>query len=417
MSDTELKSLIEQGNKTIAAIRGDLDAVKASDALAKEKLAKMEADLASTISAKAAAEAQEKALAEMKARIDELETAANRPGAGKGSAADAERKSLMIEFVKSGSPEALAKLEAMEAKAADTRVSTPASGGVAVPEVLAAEILRPLQDLSPLRSISRKIALRNENWRQVVDLGGATANWVGETDARTKTDAPNFGEVTLAFGEMSAEPEATTKAINDLIIDVDAWLTMSISERFARAEGLAFVSGDGVNKPRGFLAGPAATAQADADRAFGTLQFVASGAAANLGANPYDVLHNTIYALKAGYRAGAGWVLNSATLASLARVKDDNGQYLLQPAISAATGDRLLGYGTTVAEDMPNVAADATPIAFGNFQEGYLIGDIAGLFLLRDPYTKSGYVKFKASRRVGGGLLDSQAIKLVKISA
>lgn len=409
--DNELKTLIETGNRTIEAIRSDIDAVKSADALSKEKLAKMEADLASTLLAKSTAEGQ---MAALQKRLDDIETAANRPRLSKSN--DDERKSLMIEFVKSGSPEALTKLEQLNAKASDVQVSTPASGGVAVPEILATEILRPLQDISPIRGIARTISLRNENWRQVVDLAGATANWVGETDTRTKTDAPNIGEITLSFGQMSAEPEATTNAINDMIVDVGAWLVSSVSERFARAEGLAFVSGDGVNKPKGFLAGPTPVATADASRAFGTLQFVASGAAATLGASPYDVLHNTIYALKGGYRAGAGWVLNSATLASLARVKDNNGQYLLQPAISEATGDRLLGYGTTIAEDMPNISADATPIAFGNFREGYLIGDITGLFILRDPYTKSGYVKFKASRRVGGGLLDSQAIKLVKIS-
>ncbi len=401
MENTEIKSLIEAGNRTIEAIRTDVKA----DA---EKLAKMQADLAANIDARQAAETKMKAIED---RLAEFETKANRPSLG--GERTSERKAAFADFLRTGSADALNLLT----KATDSRVAVDASGGYAVEEVLESSILKMVRDISPIRGIAKQVTLRNEAWRQVVDLGGATANWIGETDTRTQTATPDLGELTLSFGELSAEPEATTKALHDTIIDVESWLVGAIVERFATSEGIAFVSGNGTNKPKGFLAGPTPVATGDATRAFGTLQFFATGAAAALGSAPFDVLHRTIYGTKSAYRANARFVMNSASLSEFARAKDENGQYLLQPAVAAGVGDRLLGYGVTVAEDMPDIAANAFPIAFGDFAKGYLIADIAGMTLIRDPYTKSGWVKFKAAKRVGGGLLDTQALKLVKIAA
>lgn len=414
MALDDLKPLIEEGNKTIAAIRGEVDGLKSSgDVLAREKLARMEADLAATLSAKQALELRSKALED---RLTEIETKANRPGAMETKAAD-EHKSAFLEYARKGDQGGLsAKLFDLQAKAADVRVATGASGGFALPKEIASEVYKVLQDVSPIRGIARVIQTGTTDYNTVVNRGGLAAEWTGETSARTQpTATPDFANVVPTFGEMSATPEATRHSINDLFFDVEALLSADAAERFAIAENVAFISGDGTNKPTGFLTGtPVATA--DASRAFGTLQYIATGQAAALASAPFDTFKTLLYTLKSGYRANANWVMNSLTMAALASVKDSTGRYLLQEAVRAGEPDTISGKPVVVAEDMPNIAANAFPVAVGDFKRGYLIADIPGIWMVRDEITKVGWVRFPMARRVGGRVLDSTAIKLLKIA-
>lgn len=416
MSD-ELKTLLAEtkaANEKITAIRGELDATKASDALSKEKISKMEKDLAETLSAKQAAELTLKAVEN---RLAEVETKANRPGAMGGSAAVDEHKAALVAFLRA--PEdakAQADLAAFQAKAAEFNSLTGIAGGLAIPKQVATEIAKVAQDLSPIRQIARVVTVGTTDYSELVDLNGAGWEWVGETDTRNKTNTPDIGEARPKWGMIAAKPEATIESIQDGFFDVEAWLIDSVVRQFAIAEGQAFVSGNGTKKPMGFLSA-ASVATGDATRAFGTLQHLVTGEAADLGANPFDPLYNLVFGTKAEYRANARFVLNSLTLAGYAKVKNANGDYIFQPSPVAGTPDRLLGYGATIAEDMPNVAADATPVAFGDFNRGYLIADRAGLTVIRDPITKPGYVRFQLFRRVGGCLKDTNAIKLLKVSA
>jgi len=415
MADIEdLKPLIEQGNKTIEAIRTDLDAVKSDDALSKEKLAKMEADLAGTLAAKQEAELKVKALQE---RMDEFETKMGRPGAGMETKAADEYKAAFFNFLRSPDDhKAAAEVYELSRKATDTRTSTNASGGYALPELISTDIAKQVQDISPIRQIARVVSVGTPDYKELVNLNGFGTEWVGETTSRSQTNTPDLGEVAPTFGEIAAKPEATRHSLEDLFFDVEAWLTDSAVEQFAIAEGAAFVSGDGTNKPTGFLDGtPVATA--DASRAFGVLQYIPTGQAAALSANPFDEMKDITYTLKAGYRANANWVMNSLTMAAFAKVKDGDGRYLMQDAVTAGEAPRMGGYAVTIAEDMPDIAANAHAVAFGDFNRGYLIADRVGMGIIRDNVTKPGYIRYIIFKRVGGILKDTNAIKLLKIAA
>jgi hypothetical protein len=175
------------------------------------------------------------------------------------------------------------------------------------------------------------------------------------------------------------------------------------------------IGGNGNKKPTGFLAGPTPVATADATRAFGTLQFFASGEAAALPSNP-DVFIDMVYGVRARYRNNARWLTSKLVMAAMRKYKDSTGQYLWQPALTAGQPATFVNYGITEAEDMPAVAANSFPLAFGDFREGYLIADRVGMRMTRDEITQPGFVKFYLRKRVGGILRNTQAIKLLKIA-
>jgi HK97 family phage major capsid protein len=414
---TELKSLFEEDNKKITALRSEIDGLKGNDVVTEEKLNRMKADLAETIAAKAAIELKAKAVED---RLAELETKAGRPGAfdGKGSKQADEHKAAFLEFARKGAAGgAMDRLYQVEQKAADVRTSTGASGGFALPKEIADQVYKVLMDTSPIRSIARVVTTGTTDYHQVVNRGGLAAEWVGETSTRTQpTATPDFADVAPTFGELSAPPEATRHSLNDLFFDVEAMLVADGTERFGIAEGIAFISGDGVNKPTGFLTGtPVVTG--DASRAFGVLQYRATGQAAALATNAFDTFKRMLFDLKAGYRGNATYVMNSLTMAELAVIKDTTGQYLLEQAVRAGEPDTISSRPVLVAEDMPNIAANTFPVALGDFQRGYLIADIPGVWMVRDEITKVGWVRFPMAKRVGGRMLDSNAIKLLKIAA
>lgn len=306
-----------------------------------------------------------------------------------------------------------ASLSPEERRAADTL--TGAAGGFAVPEIIAREIARLGKDISPIRSISRVVTVGSPDYKELVDVGGSSFGWVGETDARPETNTAALAEVTPTFGMAYAYPKASEESLQDMFFNVEDWLINSAAEEIAAGEGAAFISGNGTKKPTGFLTGtPVATA--DATRAFGALQYVASGQAAAMPTN-LDVFNTLVYSLRARYRANARWVTSKAILGSLRGYKDTTGQYLWQPSVAAGQPATFMDYPIVEAEDMPAVAANAFPLAFGDFREGYLIADLAGMRITRDEITTPGYVKFYVRKRVGGKVKNSQAIKLLKIAA
>jgi HK97 family phage major capsid protein len=216
------------------------------------------------------------------------------------------------------------------------------------------------------------------------------------------------------MGELFANPAASQAMLDDAAFDVEAWLAGEIATEFARAEGSAFISGDGVNKPKGFLTGTP-TDEPDDERAFGTLQYLATGnAGAFPASSPQDVLIDLIQTLRTPYRQGAAFVMNSATLARIRKFKTADGAFLWQPAMASGQPDTLLGYPVVEAEDMPDIAADSFSIAFGNFRAGYLIAERQETSILRDPFTHKPFVHFYAVKRIGGAVTNSEAIKLLK---
>ncbi|MBC7987881.1 MAG: phage major capsid protein [Sphingomonadaceae bacterium] len=295
--------------------------------------------------------------------------------------------------------------------------TSDAAGGYAIPEEIDAVIDRTLTAISPIRGIANVVKVGSAGYRKLVTTGGTPSGWVSEVAARPETDTPDFIEIAPPMGELYANPAASQAMLDDAAFDVEQWLAGEIATEFARAEGAAFVSGNGTNKPRGFLSGTI-TNEADGVRAFGTIQYLASGAAGAFPAsNPQDRLIDLIQTLRSPYRQGAGFVMNSATLSAIRKFKTSDGAFLWQPGLLEGRPDTLLGYPVTEAEDMPDVGANAYAIAFGNFRAGYLIAERSETGILRDPYSHKPFVHFYATKRIGGQVSNSEAIKLLKFSA
>ena len=359
-------------------------------------------------------------LLDLKKDIERIEAKSNLVGlvAGKGADADpnkvAYKTAFFDRFVRKG--EDSAEIKSLQAKA--WSIGTPADGGYAVPEQIDRAIEKLVRDVSPVRSVANVVTVGTSDYKKLVNVNGIASGWVGETAARPATNTSQLAEVVPPMGELYANPQVTQQALDDMFFDVESELQAQLVEEFANAEGAAFVSGNGTNKPKGFLAYTTA-ATADSARAFGTLEHIATGVAGDFAAsNKADVLFSTVGALKQGYRAGALWMMNKGILFEMLRIKDGQGNYLWQPSIQdSGLGIRLLGFGVVEAEDMPAKAANSLSIAFGNFRRGYTIVDRMGMRMLRDPYSNKPYVGFYTTKRVGGAVINSEAIKLVKFAA
>lgn len=359
----------------------------------------------------AALEALRGDIAEVKGRLDKVNRAAVRPvignAIGGADMADAspELKGFVDGYLRMGRETELKSLS----------IGSAADGGFAVPRSIDAEIACRLVKLSPVRSVANVVQTSTSGFRRLISIGGTASGWASETGARIETNSPKLAEIAPPLGELYANPSATQQMLDDAAFDVGSWLAGEIATEFARAEGAAFINGTGTNQPRGFLTGPTA-AQNDTARPFGTLQFIASGNANAFDATPESKLIDIVFAMKAALRQGAVWMMNSATLAAVRKFKSADGSFLWQAGIVDGQPSRLLGYPVVEAEDMPDIGAGNFPIAFGNFKAGYLIAERTATTILRDPYTNKPYVQFYATRRVGGQVLDSDAIKLLKIS-
>ena len=290
------------------------------------------------------------------------------------------------------------------------------AGGYAVPKEIDAAIGATLTAASPIRQIANVVQVGSAGYRKLVTTGGTPSGWAGETEARGSTASPVFNEIAPPTGELYANPSASQAMLDDALFDVEGWLAGEIAAEFAKAEGAAFVNGSGVNRPKGFLQAPNA-ASGDGARAFGTLQYLPSGAAGDFPANAAERLIDLVQSLRAPYRQGAAFVMNASTLARIRKFKTNEGQFLWTPGLAGGQPATLLGYPVVEAEDMPDVAAGSLSIAFGNFRHGYLIAERSETSILRDPYTNKPFVTFYATKRVGGCVSNSEAIKLMKFAA
>jgi HK97 family phage major capsid protein len=344
-------------------------------------------------------------VAEVKMRLDHAARSAARPMLAGSESASAERKGFVDGYLRQG----------REAELKSMTVGVPSDGGYAVPREIDAMIAERLVALSPIRAIAQVVQTGTSGYRKLINIGGISSGWVSETAARPATSTPSFAEIVPPYGELYANPAASQAMLDDAAFDLESWLANEIATEFARAEGVAFVGGTGTNQPSGFLTAPNALGN-DATRPFGTLQYVTTGNASTLGTTPELSLVDLVHSLKPGHRQGAVWVMNSTTLAQVRKIKDATGAFMWQPGLLDGQPDRLLGYPVIEAQAMPDVAANAFPIAFGNFQNGYIIAERRATTILRDPFTNKPFVNFYATKRIGGQVLDSDAIKLLKIS-
>lgn len=352
-------------------------------------------------------------LARIDRALDELSLKARRPqlaGTEPQSRSQIAHKSAFDTYVRKGETAGLLDLEAKALS-----VTVGADGGYLVPPETESTVNRALRDISPIRAISGARQVSGSVYKKPFSLTGPGTGWVGETSARPDTTTPTLAELSFPTMELYAMPAATSALLDDSAVNIDEWIAEEVRVAFAEQEGTAFVNGNGVNKPRGFLDYPTVD---NASWSWGNIGFIATGAAGAFpAANPTDKLIDLAYAVKSGYRANAHFVMSRATQAAIRKFKDADGNYIWQPAQRPGEAPTLLGNPVAESEDMPAIAADAHAIAFGDFRRGYLVVDRVGIRILRDPYSSKPYVLFYTTKRVGGGVQDFNAIKLLKFAA
>jgi HK97 family phage major capsid protein len=357
----------------------------------------------------------EEKMTRMDARIDSLTLKQARPPLAveartPDDAAAREHKAAFDAYVRNGES---AGLRALELKAMS--VGSNPDGGYVVPPEIERSIDERLVAISPIRSLAGNRKISSSLYKKPFMTSGPGFGWVGETDARTQTATPTLAELSFPAMELYAMPAATATLLDDAAVNLGEWLAGEVDQVFSTQEGVAFVTGDGTNKPKGFLA---YTTVANASWSWGNIGYIASGAAGAFPAsNPGDVLIDLIYALGSGYRQNGTFVMNRKTQSAVRKFKDSTGNYLWAPGLAAGQPANLLGYSVAVDDTMPDIAANSLSIAFGDFRRGYLVVDRAGVRVLRDPFTAKPYILFYTTKRVGGGVQDFDAIKLMKFAA
>ena len=389
----EMMAAFEAFKGTNDARLDEIERKSSADTLLEEKVARID-----------------QAVGAAQARLDRVVSEGRRPAIASETAVPVtppEAKAAFDGYVRTGHS-ALLELKAGLSTA-------PNSGGYVVPPETERAIERRLMAGSPMREISTVRTVGSGVFRKPVSTAGVASGWVAETAARPETDPATLALLEFPAADLYANPAATQSLLDDAMINLDEWLAAEVEDAFAAQETQAFVNGDGVNKPRGFLS---YTTVAEASHVWGQIGYVASGGAGTFaGTAPADRLIDLIYAPKAQYRPNGRFVMNRRTVSAVRKFKDADGNYIWTPATRPGETASLLGYAVTEIETMPDIAANASAIAFGDFQRGYLIVDRAGVRVLRDPYSAKPYVLFYTTKRVGGGVQNFDAIKVMKFAA
>ena len=433
----EVKGFGENVSGLKASLERDLAAVRklaeeTKGAIGPEVKSQIDAFSASVTEKHAAIETQVKA---MQAQAERVETALNRHPTGAAEPENAAEMKDALAFFEmkaavSGQRRAGARItadkvdregykswvdafdlylradeRAVEAKALS--VGSNPEGGYLVPTATSARIITKIFESSPIRQLATIETIGSAALEVPVDIDEAAAGWVGETQARTETGTPQVSMQRIPVGEIYAKPKATQQMLEDAGVNVENWLAGKVADKFSRIEATAFVSGDGVNKPRGILTYPAGMTR-------GAIQQVNSGDANLITA---DAIVKMPFAIKSAYLANAGWMMKRSTVQAIMLLKDTQNQYLWRPGLTAGQPSMLVGYAVNMADDMPVVAAGALPVAFGDFRAGYTVVDRLGITTLRDPFSAKPFVEFYSRKRVGGDVTDFDAFAVIKISA
>ena len=396
----EAKTLHDSMHRAFAAFRETND----------ERLSQIEDRLGADVVTEDKLDRIGRALDETKSRLDRVQLDLARPALGASDREDPRRrehKAAFETYVRAGEASGL---KALEAKALSA--GSGADGGYLVPQAAEREILRRMARLSPIRSIATVQEISTSSLRKAFSYAGPAAGWVAETDARPQTATQQIADMTFPAMELYAMPAATQTLLDDAAVDIEQWVADEVYTVFAEQEGAAFVNGSGINKPKGFLA---YSTVADASWTFGNLGYVATGVAGSFaGGSPSDALIDLVYALRAGYRTNGKFVMSRRTQQALRKFKSTTGEYLWEPPSANSGQPTLMGFPVVEAEDMPDIATGSFSVAFGDFERGYIVVDRIGIRILRDPYSNKPYVLFYTTKRVGGGVQDFAAIKLLK---
>ena len=353
----------------------------------------------------------------IKARLDSLENKnarTNRPNFGNGEikSMDSPEVKAFDRYLRTGDSTEIKSLS----------IGSGPDGGFAVPRVIDGLIESVALKYSPIRQYATVQKISTSDFHKLVNKRGWGASWVGETDARPATTSAQLADIAPPMGDLYANPQATQYMLDDVQFNASEWIAQEIGMAFGQAEADSFINGSGVNQPKGFLAGPAPVATGDTTRTFGTLEYVASGAAGDWTAgttssSPADTLLKAIFKTKVGYRDGAAWFMHPTLLQDIMTFKDQNGRYVYTPSIASGAPGMLWGYPVVECEAMPTKAANSLSIAFGNMQRAYLIVDRMGIRVLIDQLTNKPYTGFYTTARIGGALVNSEALKIIKFAA
>lgn len=361
----------------------------------------------------------DKSINKLQDDISNVKTALRRPARGfamsqtKDYDGDNEYKSAFMRYVTKGVDYDMTSLQTK-----DMQVISDQEGGYMVPTEMSDRIVTRQFDTTPMRQIATVMTISTEAVEMLRDTNEPVAQWVSELGTRADTDQGAIGRIRIPVQELYAQPQATQKLLDDAIINVEEWLINRVAAKFSRSENTAFVSGDGIGQPRGFLSYPT-QAVADNSRTWGVLEHVITGVDGGFNSSTgSDVLIDLMHKLRAGYLPKASWLLPRAVNDLIRKFRENTSNaYIWQPGLQLGAPATLLGHPVVLSEDMQAVAPSSYSLAFGNFEEGYTIVDRIGLRVLRDPYTAAPFIKFRCNKRVGGDVVNFEAIKLLRFSA
>ena len=430
--DLELKQIIEAQGTAFAEFKASVDASikegKQDSAETKKKLDALNAELdkcgkqmdewaKKMSSARSAAELEyaAKQADSVKAMNDSLSSSYAAAGRSSPPSMDVEALNSYAKSFNRWMRSGRDSLDANEFKTMS--VGSDPNGGYLVTPDTSGRIISKIFETSNVRAIASVQAIGTDALEGRVDRDEADCGWVGEQQARTATGTPELGKWRIPVHEMYAMPEATVKLLEDASINVEAWLATKVAEKFTRTENSAFVNGNGINKPKGFLS-YATAATADSSRAWQVMEHIATGTSGGFGTAPNgtEKLVDLVHALKVAYRNNGRFVLNRRTLGEVRKLKDADGNFLWLPSMTESTPSKLLGYDYSELEDMPDIAANTLSIGFGDFREGYQIVDRLGIRVIRDELTNKPFIRFYTVRRVGGDVVNFDAIKFLKFA-
>ncbi len=338
--------------------------------------------------------------------LDHKSALRGRPALSTHVEVEAPHKKAFNAYLRSGDDDGLRGLT-LDGKSMNTFINS--DGGYLVDPETAEMIKSTLASTASIRAVASVVNVEASSFDVLIDQNDTGAGWADEAAATAETGTPTIERISIPLYELNAMPKVSQRLLDDSAFDVEGWLAGRIADKFLRAEAAAFVDGDGIDKPRGFLDH---TTVPNGSWSWGSLGYVTTGAAADLGDG--DALIDLVYALGAQYRAGATFVMNSKTAGALRKLKDADGRHLWADGFAAGEPARLLGYAVLIAEDMPDAGADAFPVAFGDFSAGYTIAERPDVRVLRDPFSAKPHVLFYATKRVGGDVSDFAAIKLLR---
>lgn len=438
---SEIKGLIEAQGKAFDAFKGTMEELKKADVVTSEKLSKIEKSLDDAVEAKAKIEAA--MVAERKER-EELEAKLNRLGLKPASADEAkalvelkdmnlllrsiarERNKTAVEMDAKGLDEYKAALNKYHRRGKDElthdevktlSAGTDPDGGYFVTPDLSGRVVKKVYETSAIRQIAAVQTISTDALEGIEDLDEAGAGYAGETTTSGDTKTPQIGKWKIPVFWIDTEPKATQQLLDDASVDIEAWLAEKVGDKFARFENREYVGG-ATGRIRGFTSYPTAADDGSGSVAWGSLGFVATGVNGDFASsNPADKIFDLTGTLKAPYLVNARFVTRRQVITKVRKFKDGTtGMYLWQPALAAGEPEMLAGYPITRAEDLPALSGNSFSMAFGDFKAGYQIVDRQGLRTLRDPYTQKPFIKFYTTRRTGGGVVNFEAIKLMKFA-